>query len=331
MRTTSADKTTTFHPAQTPGRNTSIPLDSAWLKQVAVNKSATERRATTLTARRTVEEQWQAAWLLKAISCLDLTTLAGDDTPGKIHRLCIKARRPVPADLLDAMGVADLGITVGAVCVYPAMVPHAVRALEGSGIPVASVAAAFPAGLSPMKSRLEEVRYSVQEGATEIDIVISRRHVLTGDWQALYDEVTAFREACGEAHMKCILATGELPTLRDIQKASLVAMMAGTDFVKTSTGKEAENATLPVGLTIVRAIRDYRELTGNAVGFKPAGGIRTTKEALAWLALMKEELGRDWLEPELFRIGASGLLTDIERQLEYYVTGRYSAGYHPLV
>jgi deoxyribose-phosphate aldolase len=331
MRTTSADKTTTLHPAQTPGRNAGIPLDSAWLKQVAVNKSATERRATTLTARRTVKQQWQAAWLLKAISCLDLTTLAGDDTPGKIHRLCAKARRPVPADLLDAMGVADLGITVGAVCVYPAMVPHAVRALEGSGIPVASVAAAFPAGLSPMKSRLEEVRYSVQEGATEIDIVISRRHVLTGDWPALYDEVATFREACGEAHMKCILATGELPTLRDIQKASLVAMMAGTDFVKTSTGREAENATLPAGLTIVRAIRDYRELTGNAVGFKPAGGIRITKEALAWLTLMKEELGRDWLEPELFRIGASGLLTDIERQLEYYVTGHYSAEYRQAI
>jgi len=328
MRTTSADKTTTLHPAQTPGRNAGIALDSAWLKQVAVNKSATERRAITLTARRTVKQQWQAAWLLKAISCLDLTTLAGDDTPGKIHRLCAKARRPVPADLLDALGVADLGITVGAVCVYPAMVPYAVQALEGSGITVASVAAAFPAGLGPMKSRLEEVRYSVQEGATEIDIVISRRHVLTGDWQALYDEVATFREACGDAHMKCILATGELPTLRDIHKASLVAMMAGTDFVKTSTGKEAENATLPVGLTIVRAIRDYRELTGHAVGFKPAGGIRTNKEALAWLTLMKEELGRDWLEPELFRIGASGLLTDIERQLEYYVTGRYSAGYH---
>jgi deoxyribose-phosphate aldolase len=331
MRTTSADKTATVHPAQTPGRNGGTALDSAWLKQVAVNKSATERRATVLTARSSVKQQWQAAWLLKAISCLDLTTLAGDDTPGKIHRLCAKARRPVPADLLDSMGVADLGITVGAVCVYPAMVPHAVRALEGSGIPVASVAAAFPAGLSPMKSRLEEVRYSVQEGATEIDLVISRRHVLTGDWQALYDEAAIFREACGEAHMKCILGTGELPTLRDMQKASLVAMMAGTDFVKTSTGKEAENATLPVSLTIVRAIRDYRELTGNAVGFKPAGGIRTAKEALASLTLMKEELGRDWLEPELFRIGAFGLLSDIERQLEYYVTARYSAGYLSLV
>lgn len=331
MRNTSADKTTTLHSAQTPGRNDGIPLDSGWLKQVAVNKSATERRAATLTARRTVKQQWQAAWLLKAISCLDLTTLAGDDTPGKIHRLCAKARRPVPADLLDAMGVGDLGITVGAVCVYPAMVPHAVQALEGSGIPVASVAAAFPTGLGPMKSRLEEVRYSVQEGATEIDIVISRRHVLTGDWQALYDEVATFREACSDAHMKCILATGELPTLRDIQKASLVAMMAGTDFVKTSTGKEADNATLPASLTIARAIRDYQEVTGNAVGFKPAGGIRTAKEALAWLTLMKEELGRDWLEPELFRIGASGLLTDIERQLEYYVTGRYSAEYRQAI
>ena len=327
MRTSSADKTATVHPAQTPGRNGGTTLDSAWLKQVAVNKSATERRATMLTARSTLKQEWLAAWLLKAISCLDLTTLAGDDTPGKIHRLCAKARRPVDSDLLDAMGVADLGITVGAVCVYPTMVPHAVEALEGSGIAVASVAAAFPAGLSPMKARLEDIRYAIQEGAAEIDIVISRQHVLTGNWQALYDEVATFREACGDASMKCIIATGELPTLRDIQRASLVAMMAGTDFVKTSTGKEAENATLPASLTIVRAIRDYRDRTGNAVGFKAAGGIRAAKEALAWLTLMKEELGRDWLEPELFRIGASGLLTDIERQLEYYVTGRYSAEY----
>jgi deoxyribose-phosphate aldolase len=323
----SADMTATVHPAQKPGRNGGTPLDSAWLKQVAVNKSAAERRVSRLTARRTVSQEWQAAWLLKAISCLDLTTLAGDDTPGRIHRLCAKARRPVRPDLLDAMGVAELGITVGAVCVYPSMVQHAVQALEGSGIAIASVAGAFPVGLSPMKSRLEEVRYAIEEGATEIDVVLSRQYVLVGNWPAMYEEIATFREACGDIHMKCILATGEIPTLRDIQKASLVSMMAGADFVKTSTGKEAENATLPVSLTIVRAIRDYRERTGNTVGFKPAGGIRTAKEALAWLTLMKEELGRDWLEPELFRIGASGLLADIERQLEYCVFGRYSAEY----
>jgi deoxyribose-phosphate aldolase len=329
MRTTSVEKPKAIHSPEASRRNSGIPLELGLLKQVQVNKSAAERRAATLTARRTVKKQWQAAWLLKAVSCIDLTTLAGDDTPGKIHRLCAKARHPVRTDLLEAMGVADLGITVGAVCVYPSMVAHAVRALEGSGIPVASVAAAFPAGLSPMKSRLEEIHYAVREGAAEIDIVIARQHVLTGNWQALYDEVAAFRSACGEAHLKTILATGELATLRNVQKASLVAMMAGADFIKTSTGKEAENATLPVSLTMVRAIREYHERTGHKVGFKPAGGIRTANDAIAWLTLMKEELGRAWMEPELFRFGASSLLTDIERQLEYHVTGRYS-GRHRL-
>jgi deoxyribose-phosphate aldolase len=327
MRTTSVDKPKAIHSAEEPARNTGIPLDTGWLKQVQVNKSAVERRVATLIARRTVKKQWQAAWLLKALSCIDLTTLAGDDTPGKIHRLCAKARHPVRTELLETLGIADLGISVAAVCVYPTMVPYAVRALEGSGIPVASVAAAFPAGLSPMKLRLEEIRYAVSEGAAEIDIVITRQHVLTGDWQALYDEVASFREACGEAHLKTILATAELATLRNIQRASLVAMMAGADFIKTSTGKEVENATLPVSLAMVRAIREYRERTGRNVGFKPAGGIRTAKDAMAWLILMKEELGRDWLEPELFRFGASSLLTDIERQLEHFATGRYSTAY----
>ena len=331
MRTTSVDQPKTIQSTQAPGRNNGVPLDLGWLKQVQVNKSAAERRTVTLTGCRTVKKQWQTAWLLKAVSCIDLTTLAGDDTPGKIRRLCAKARHPVRADLLEAMGVADLGITVGAVCVYPSMVAPAVRALEGTGIPVASVAAAFPAGLSPMKTRLEEIHYAVREGASEVDIVISRQHVLTGNWQALHDEIAAFRNACGDAHLKTILATGELATLRNVQKASLVAMMAGADFIKTSTGKEAENATLPVSLVMARAIRDYRDRTGHKVGLKPAGGIRTAKDAIAWLILMKEELGREWMEPELFRFGASSLLTDIERQLEYHVTGRYSAQYrHPL-
>jgi deoxyribose-phosphate aldolase len=311
-------------------RNPGVPLDLALLKQVQVNKSATERRSATLATRRTVKKQWQAAWLLKAISCIDLTTLSGDDTAGKVHRLCAKARRPVRTDLMEALGVADLGITVGAVCVYPTMVQHAVRALEGSAIPVASVATAFPAGLSPMRLRLEEIRYAVDEGASEIDIVITREHVLSGNWQALYEEIAAFRQACGEAHLKTILATGELATLRNVYKASLVAMMAGADFIKTSTGKETENATLPVSLTMVRALREYGERTGHRIGFKPAGGIKTAKDAMTWQFLMREELGRDWLEPELFRFGASSLLTDIERQLEHFVTGRYSAAYrHP--
>src|SRR5580700_9392041 len=331
MRTTPVDKPKAIHSPGEHPRNTGIPLDLGLLKQVQVNKSAVERRASTLITRRTVKKQWQAAWLLKAVSCIDLTALGGDDTPGKIHRLCAKARHPVRTDLLEAMGVADLGISVGAVCVYPTMVSHAVQALEGSGIPVASVAAGFPAGLSPMKSRLDEIHYAVREGAAEIDIVITRQHVLTGNWQALYEEVASFRNACGDAHLKTILATGELATLRNVQKASLVAMMAGADFIKTSTGKEAENATLSASLVMARAIRDYRDRTGHKVGLKPAGGIRTAKDAIAWLTLMKEELGREWMEPELFRFGATGLLTDIERQLEHHVTGRYSAQYrHPL-
>jgi len=316
-------------PLQPHNRGMSLELD--WVKDVRVNLSAVERRATSLLGRRTVKKQWQAAWLLKAVSCIDLTTLSGDDTAGKVRRLCAKARQPVRLDLLQAMGVDEIGLTVGAVCVYPTMVPHAVKALQGSGIPVASVATAFPSGLSPMRLRLEEIRYAVGEGAAEIDIVITREHILSGNWGALYEEIVQFREACGDVHLKAILATGELGTLRNVYRASLVAMMAGADFIKTSTGKETENATLPVSLTMVRAIRDYLERTGQVVGFKPAGGIRTAKDALSWLFLMKEELGRDWVEPELFRFGASTLLTDIERQLEHYVTGRYSAAHrHPM-
>jgi deoxyribose-phosphate aldolase len=317
--------------AHVPARNRGMPLDLDWVNDVRVNLSAVERRTASLAGRRTVKKQWQAAWLLKAVSCIDLTTLAGDDTAGKVRRLCAKARQPVRFDLLEALGAVDLGLTVGAVCVYPTMVPVAVRALRNFGIPVASVATGFPSGLSPMRLRLEEIRYAIGEGAAEIDVVITREHVLAGNWQALYDEVFQFRETCGEAHLKAILATGELGTLRNVYRASLVAMMAGADFIKTSTGKEAENATLPVSLVMVRAIRAYQERTEYKVGFKAAGGIRTAKDALNWLILMKEELGRDWVEPNLFRFGASTLLTDIERQLEHFVTGRYSAAYrHPM-
>lgn len=308
-------------------RNPGTGLDLGWLRGVQVNRSAAERRALTLPGRRTVKKEFQVAWLLKAVSLIDLTTLAGDDTRGRVERLCAKAKNPVRAAILEALGMADAGLTVGAVCVYPTMVAHAVRALSGSGIPVASVATGFPAGLTPMGARLDEIRYAVAEGAREIDIVITREFVLTGNWEALYDEVRLFRDACGEAHLKAILATGELGTLRNVYKASLVAMMAGADFIKTSTGKETENATLIVSLTMVRALREYFERTGYRVGFKPAGGIKTAKDALLWLALMKEELGRGWLEPELFRFGASSLLSDIERQLEHHVTGRYAALY----
>jgi deoxyribose-phosphate aldolase len=297
-----------------------------------VNRSAVERRATTLPRRRTVKKEWQAAWLLRAVTCIDLTTLAGDDTAGNVLRLCAKARQPVRRDLLEAMGVGHLDITVGAVCVYHALVPVAVEALKGSGIPVAAVSTGFPAGLNPFEERIHEVRASVAAGAREIDVVITRAHALTGNWEALYDEVRAFRQACGEAHMKVILATGELATLGNVARASRVAMMAGADFIKTSTGKEPVNATLPVGVVMTRQIREYHEATGYAIGFKPAGGIRAAKDAIDWLILMKEELGDRWLRPDLFRIGASGLLTDIERQLEHFVTGRYSAAHrHPMV
>jgi deoxyribose-phosphate aldolase len=290
-----------------------------------------ERRAATLGTRRSVKKDWQAAWLLRAITCMDLTTLAGDDTEGRVRRLCAKARRPVRPDLLEALGMPEDSVRVAAVCVYHSYVATAVDALTGSGIPVAAVSTAFPHGLAPMETRLAEIRASVEAGAHEIDIVVTRAHVLTGNWQALYDEVRAFRDACGPAHLKTILATGELGTLRNIYRASLVAMMAGADFIKTSTGKESSNATLPVGLTMVRALREYRERTGVRIGFKPAGGIRTAKDALTWLILMKEETGRAWLDPALFRFGASSLLADIERQLEHHVTGRYSAfNRHPL-
>jgi deoxyribose-phosphate aldolase len=294
-----------------------------WFDKVSINTPAADRRAATLTTRRTVKKDWQAAWLARAITCIDLTTLAGDDTAGRVQRLCAKARAPLRHDLAAALGLE--GITVGAVCVYPTMVPHAVKALEGSGIPVASVATGFPAGLTPLPLRLAEIRYAVDQGAAEIDIVITREHALTGNWAALYDEIAQMREACGPAHMKAILATGDLKTLTNVYRASMVAMQAGADFIKTSTGKEEVNATLPVSLTMVRALRDFRELTGQWVGFKPAGGLKTAKDAMNWLILMKEEAGTRWMMPDLFRIGASSMLGDIERQLEHHVTGRYSA------
>jgi len=310
------------------GRNPGLALDLDWVESVRVNRSAVERRTAALPGRRTVKKEWQAAWLLKAVTCIDLTTLSGDDTPGRVRRLCAKARQPVRGEILKTLGAEDLPIRVAAVCIYHEMVETAVAALAGSGIPVAAVSTGFPAGQTPFELKCREIELSVAAGAREIDIVISRRHVLTGDWRALYDEVRAFREACGPAHMKTILATGELGTLRDVGRASLVCMMAGADFIKTSTGKEPVNATLPVGLVMVRMIRAFRERTGHAVGFKPAGGISKAKDALVWLSLMKEELGREWLEPGLFRFGASSLLGDIERQLSHCATGRYAAAHH---
>ncbi len=308
-------------------RNPGIPLDLDWVDAVQVNRSAVERRCSSLTKRRSIKKAWQAAWLLKAIRCMDLTTLSSDDTPDRVRRLCSKALRPLKQELTNDLGISSLNLTVGAVCVYHALVETAAKALKGSNIPVAAVSTGFPHGLSPLPRRIEEIRDSVSAGALEIDIVITRAHVFSGNWEALYQEIKSFREACGDSHLKTILGTGELGSLRNVAKASLVCMMAGADFIKTSTGKEPQNATLPVSLVMLRMIRDYHQKTGHKVGFKPAGGIRTAKQALEWQILMNEELGREWLEPELFRFGASGLLTDIERQLEHFVTGRYSAAY----
>ncbi|MCA9970858.1 MAG: deoxyribose-phosphate aldolase, partial [Anaerolineales bacterium] len=305
------------------------PLDLDWVLGAHVNRSAVERRTATLPGRRSIKKEWQAAWLLRAISCIDLTTLAGDDTPGRVRRLCAKARQPVRRDMLARLGMADANLTVGAVCVYPSRVKDAVQALQGTNIPVASVATGFPAGQTPLPQRIAEIEQAIEAGATEIDVVITRTHVLTGDWRTLYDEVKQFRAACGDAaHMKTILATGDLGTLKQVYQASLVAMMAGSDFIKTSTGKESVNATLEFGLVMARAIREYGERTGYRVGFKPAGGIGKAKQALVWQSLMKDELGDDWLQPGLFRIGASSLLADLERQLYHHITGHYAARHH---
>jgi deoxyribose-phosphate aldolase len=323
--TTPTDIAQSHLPQVTEPRNPGMPLDMDWVRSVQVNTSAVERRATSIAARRSVKKDHQAAWLLRAITCIDLTTLSGDDTARRVQRLCAKARQPVSPQLMKALGMEP--ITVGAVCVYHEMIAPAKAALAGTNIPIAAVSTGFPAGLSPFELRIKEIEMSVAEGAAEIDIVISRRHVLSGDWQALYDEMRAFRAACGDAHVKAILATGELGSLRNVARASLVCMMAGADFIKTSTGKESVNATLPVTLVMIRAIRDYFDRTGIRVGYKPAGGISKAKDAITYLALIKEELGDRWLRPDLFRFGASSLLGDIERQLEHHVTGSYSASY----
>jgi len=313
----------------THNRNPGMPLDLDWVMGAHVNKSAVERRVAQLPGRRTVKKEWQAAWLLRAVTCIDLTTLSGDDTPGRVKRLCAKAKQPIRPDMLAKLGLDGEKITVGAVCVYPNRVQDAVQALQGSGIPVASVATGFPAGQTPLPQRIGEIEQAIEAGAREIDVVIPRNFVLTGDWQALYDEIKQFRKTCGDAaHMKTILATGDLGTLKQVYQASLVAMMAGSDFIKTSTGKESVNATLEVSLVMVRAIREYQERHGYKIGFKPAGGISSAKQAMAWQSLMKEELGDEWLKNDLFRIGASSLLTDLERQLYHYITGHYAAKHH---
>ncbi len=312
-------------------RNEGMKLALDVIDDIRLNFPAAERRIAALPGRRSVKKDAQAAWLLKAITCIDLTTLSGDDTAARVERLCAKAKNPVRPDILEALGMADRRITTGAICVYHRFVATAVEALQGTDIPVAAVSTGFPAGLVPHDVKLREIEASVADGAREIDIVITREYALTQNWQALYDEMRDFRAACGDAHVKAILATGDLKTLRNVAKAAMVCMMAGADFIKTSTGKETTNATLLVTLAMLRMIRAYQSLTGFKVGFKPAGGISAAKDILNYQVLMKEELGREWLEPDLFRIGASSLLADIERQLEHHVTGRYSAfNRHPV-
>ena len=306
-------------------RNTGCSLDLELINQIRINTFASQKRTSTLLGRRTVKKEAQIGWLLKALSCIDLTTLSGDDTSNRVNRLCAKAKNPLTSELREKLGLSKFLISVGAVCVYQRFVATAVEALKGTGIPVAAVSTGFPAGQIDHKIKLQEIETAVTSGASEIDIVISREYVLTGNWQALYEEMKDFRVACGDAHVKAILATGDLKTLRNVAKASMVCMMAGADFIKTSTGKETSNATLPVSLTMLRMIRNYYDITGQKVGFKPAGGISTAKDALSYLILMKEELGNDWLDPTRFRIGASSLLSDIERQLEHNATGYYSA------
>jgi len=301
------------------------------ISNIAINKSAVERRCTNYGTRRSIKKDKQAAWLLKAITLMDLTTLSGDDTDARVRRLCSKAKQPISNKLEKILGAESLDLSVAAVCVYHDMLASAKKALNNSKVNLAAVSTGFPAGLSPLPLRLKEIEYSVDSGANEIDIVISRRHVLEGNWEELYKEVKMFREKCGDAHMKTILATGELGNLSNIAKASQVCMMAGADFIKTSTGKEPTNATLPVSLVMVRMIRNFYNETGIRIGFKAAGGISDTKTALLYMTMIQEELGRRWLEPDLFRFGASSLLGDIERQLDHFSSGYYSASYrHPL-
>ncbi len=307
-----------------------MDFDRSLIESIRINRSAVEARAATLGTRRSFKKEAQVTAYLRAVQCMDLTTLSGDDTPGKVERMCAKALRPVEPETLGILGISDIKITVGAVCVYHEFLKTAKEYLRGR-LPVAIVSTGFPAGQSSIRARWQELRDSVGSGADEIDIVISRQLVLTGKWEDLWAEIRAYREGCGDkVKLKTILGVGDLKTLDNVAKASAVAIMAGADFIKTSTGFEPTNATLEAGLVMVRQIRRFLELSGgkDKVGFKPAGGIRTAKDAMLWMILMLEELGEEWTKPELFRIGASSLLTDLERQLYHLATGRYSASHH---
>ena len=292
-----------------------------------VDQVGAEARASGL-ATRSIKSTAKAYALDLAIAMIDLTTLEGADTPGKVRALAAKALRPDPSDPSCP--------SVAAVCVYPDLVAD-VRAVVGERLHVASVATAFPSGRSSLPVKLQDTADALAAGADEIDMVIDRGAFLSGRLQQVFDEIVTVRTACvrpdgTRAHLKVILETGELSTYDNVRRASWIAMLAGADFIKTSTGKEPVNATLPFALVMARTIRTYHEQTGYRVGFKPAGGIRAAKGVLEYMFLMKEELGDRWLRPDLFRVGASGLLTDIERQLEHFVTGRYSAAHrHPMV
>ena len=302
---------------------TFFDLDIDCLKDIKVNLSAVERRTSSLTKRRTVKKEFQVAWLLRSITLIDLTTLSGDDTYGKIERLCEKAMNPISKDILQNLNLNDSNITVGAVCVYHHLVSHAKKIVKDR-LPVAAVSAGFPAGLSSLKARKLEIIESIKNGADEIDIVINRGFVLQNNWKKLYEEVRDFKNAAKNKHIKAILGVGDLETLRNVAKASMVCMMAGADFIKTSTGKESINANLNNSLVMLRMIRDFYQMTGKKIGFKPAGGISNAKTVIEFLILVMEELGHDWINPKYLRIGASSLLIDIERQLYHFALGRYA-------
>ena len=298
-------------------------LDINWIKNIQVNLSAVERRTASLVKRRSIKKEYQVAWLLKAITLIDLTTLSGDDTYGKVERLCEKALNPIAQNIINELSIENHSLTVGAVCVYHHLVKSAKKNLKNK-IPIAAVSTGFPAGLSSFSTRKKEIINSINEGATEIDIVINRGYVLQNDWQKLYNEVRSFKEVAKNNKIKAILGVEDLETMRNVAKASLVCMMAGADFIKTSTGKENTNANLNNSLVMLRMIREFYEFSGKRIGFKPAGGISTAKSVIEFLILIMEELGEEWLNPNLLRIGASSLLIDIERQLYHFAFGRYA-------
>ena len=304
--------------AQAPALPTGfeLPLEPRLPRIGSVDQVALEERAATL-AKRSIKREAKVFALELAVRMTDLTTLEGADTPGKVAALASKAIRPDPSDPNVP--------SVAAVCVYPNLVPPAVERVRGSGVKVASVATAFPSGQSPLETKLEEVRWVVEHGADEVDMVIDRGAFLAGRYAKVYDEIVRVKEASGEAHLKVILETGELGTYDNVRRASLLAMAAGADFIKTSTGKLPSAATLPVALVMLEAIRDVYEETGRAVGFKPAGGIRNAKQAVQHLVLVHETLGEDWLTPDRYRFGASSLLNDILMQLRKERTGRYQS------